>query len=293
MSDILIKAIGFNKSVRLYGVVTTDVTNIIGDKFNYLPSSLDSMGRLLSMGAIMGGMLKGDETITIRVEGNGAIGKIIIDSDSKGNIRGYSENPNVHFENNNGTLNSTKTIGDKGNIIIIKDLKLKEPYTCYTPIINGEVATDFAYYYSVSEQIPTAISLGVLVGDDSRAICSGGYMIQLMPNTPDEVISKLEEKLKVLPPVSEMLNSDIDMYDILKNITDDIEILSTTPINFKCNCSKEKFARGLISLGKDELKDIIDKDHEIDCTCNFCLEKYHFNEDELNELYNEALKKGK
>ena len=293
MSDKLIKALGFNKSVRLYGITTTDTLNYIGDKFGYLPSSLDAMGRLLSIGGMMGGTLKGDETLTIRVEGDGPIGNIIIDADSYGHIRGYSTNPTVHFENNNGTLNVGKTIGNKGDIIIIKDLKLKEPYTCYTPIINGEVATDFAYYYSVSEQIPTAISLGVLVDENSQCKVSGGFMVQVLPNTPDDIIIELEEKVKALPPMSELLNSGYDIYDILKNIDKNLEILDETQISFKCNCSKDKFARGILSLGSKEILDMMNKEKEINCTCNFCLNEYHFSNDELKELYEEALKKGK
>ena len=293
MSDKLIKALGFNKSVRLYGITTTDTLNYIGDKFGYLPSSLDAMGRLLSIGGMMGGTLKGDETLTIRVEGDGPIGNIIVDADSYGHIRGYSTNPTVHFENNNGTLNVGKTIGNKGNIIIIKDLKLKEPYTCYTPIINGEVATDFAYYYSVSEQIPTAISLGVLVDEDSRCKVSGGFMVQVLPNTPDDIIIELEEKVKALPPMSELLNSGYDIYEILKNIDKNLEILDETQISFKCNCSKDKFARGILSLGSKEILDMMNKEKEINCTCNFCLNEYHFSSEELKELYEEALKKGK
>ena len=291
MSDILIKALGYNENVRLYGVVTTDTLNYIGDKFNFLPSSLDSFGRVLSVGVMMGGMLKGDETVTLRVEGNGPIGRILVDADAKGHVRGYAEHPDVHFENVSGTLNSTKTIGDKGNIIIIKDLKLKEPFTGYTPIINGEVGVDFAYYFSTSEQTPTAVSVGTLVGDDSRAISSGGFIVQLLPNTPEDVIDKLEQKLKTIPSMSEMLSSGYGILDILKNIADDLEVIETIDVSFKCNCSKDKFRRGLLSLSVEELEDIIEKDKKCECVCNFCLNKYEFNLEELEKIYDERMKK--
>lgn len=289
MSDILIKALGFNKQVRLYGVSCVDVLNIIGDKAGYLPSSLDAVGRVLSMGAMMGGTLKGDETVTLRIDGDGPIGRIIVDADAKGHLRGYATNPQVHFENSDGTLNVQKTIGSKGDINVIKDLKLKEPFIGYTPIISGKVAEDFAYYYSVSEQIPTAISLGVLIGDDSRAIHCGGFMVQLLPNTPEEVVLELEEKIKALPNMSELLQSNYSILDILKIISKDLEVLDEIPLEFRCNCSKEKFARGILSLGSKEIKEMIDNDHEENCVCNFCLTEYHFTEDDLIKLYNEAL----
>lgn len=293
MQDVLIKALGYNKQIRLYGVYNTNILNKIGDKVSYLPSSLDALGRVLSMGAIMGGTLKGEETISLIVNGNGPIGKIVVDADAKGNIRGYVTNPHVHFENNDGTLSIEKTIGNKGDINVIKDLKLKEPFIGYTPIISGKVAEDFAYYYSVSEQIPTAISLGVLVGDDSRAIHSGGFMVQLLPNTPDDIIISLESKLKALPNMSELLNSNYTITDILKMIDNDLEILEEIPLNFKCNCSKEKFARGILSLGSKEILKMINEDKEEICVCNFCFNEYHFSTDDLKSLYDEALANNK
>lgn len=293
MSDVLIKALGYNKCVRIYVVTTTDALNHIGDKMQYFPSALDALGRILSMGAMMGGCLKMDETVTIKVEGNGPIGRIMVDADAHGNIRGYSENPHCHFENNNQTLNAKATIGDQGTITVIKDFHLKEPFVGYAPIINGEMGQDFAYYYTISEQIPTAISLGVLVDADSRAVVSGGFMVQLLPFTPDEVIDQIEKKIKALPPISEMLSSGFDPVDIANNLADDCEVLETVDINFRCNCSKEKFGRGILSLGSKEINDIINEQGKADTICHFCGEEYHFDKDELIALYNEAKEKGK
>lgn len=293
MSDVLVKALGYNKHARIYVVTTTDALNLIGDRLSYFPSALDALGRVMSMGAIMGGTLKNNETVTIRIDGDGQIGRIIVDANAQGAIRGYTENPHCHFEYNDYRLNAKATIGSKGMITVIKDLKLKEPFIGYTPIINGELAEDFAYYYSVSEQIPTAISLGVLVDTEGRAITSGGFMIQLLPNTPDEIIDKIEAKVKSLPPISEILSSGFSPEDIVKNLADDAEILEETKIEFKCNCSKEKFARGILSLGSKEIKEILDEDHLANTTCHFCGNEYHFSESDLESLYNEALKKGK
>lgn len=293
MSDVLVKALGYNKHARIYAVTTTDALNLIGDRLSYFPSALDALGRVMSMGAIMGGTLKNKETVTIRIDGDGQIGRIIVDANAQGDIRGYTENPHCHFEYNDYRLNAKATIGSKGMITVIKDLKLKEPFIGYTPIINGELAEDFAYYYSVSEQIPTAISLGVLVDTEGRAVTSGGFMIQLLPNTPDEIIDKIEAKVKNLPPISEILSSGFSPKDIVNNLADDAEILEETKIEFKCNCSKEKFARGILSLGSKEIKEILDEDHQANTTCHFCGNEYHFSESDLESLYNEALKKGK
>lgn len=293
MSDILVKALGYNSHARIYAVTTTDALNIIGDRLSYFPSALDALGRVMSMGAIMGGTLKGDETVTLRIDGDGQIGRIVVDANAHGAIRGYAENPHCHFEYNDFRLNAKATIGSKGMITIIKDLKLKEPFIGYTPIINGEIAEDFAYYYLVSEQIPTAISLGVLVDTEGRAVTSGGFMLQLLPNTPEEVAIEIENKIKSLPTISEMLSSGFTPEDIINNLAKDAKILSTTPVEFKCNCSKEKFAKGILSLGSKEIKEIIDEDKEANTTCHFCGNDYHFDFDELTSLYEEAVSKGK
>ena len=241
----------------------------------------------------MGGTLKDEETVTIRIDGYGQIGRIIVDADAHGAIRGYAENPHCHFEYNDFRLNAKATIGSKGMITVIKDLRMKEPFIGYTPIINGEVAEDFAYYYSVSEQIPTAIALGVLVDTEGRAVVSGGFMVQLLPNTPEEIAVEIENKIKSLPSISEMLSSGFSPLDIINNLAKDAKILSETKVEFKCNCSKEKFARGILSLGSKEIKAMIDEDHDCNTTCHFCGSEYYFSDSELNELYEEAVKKGK
>ena len=169
MNDVIIKALAFNKSVRVYAVSNTNILNDIGKRLGYYPSALDAMGRVLSMGAMMGSMLKLEETITIKIEGNGPIGKIIVDSDAHGHIRGYCDNPHCHFEYHDFRLNAKQTVGTSGFISVIKDLKLKEPFIGSTPIISGEIAEDFAYYFQVSEQIPSAVGLGVLVDTDNTA----------------------------------------------------------------------------------------------------------------------------
>lgn len=291
MNDVIVKALAYDKSVRVYAVSTTNALNEIGTRLNYFPSALDAMGRVLSMGAMMGSMLKLEETLTLKVEGDGPIGKIIVDADAHGHVRGYCDNPHCHFEYNDYRLNAKQTIGTTGFISIIKDLKLKEPFIGSTPIISGEIAEDFAYYYQVSEQVPSAVGLGVLVDTENKAVASGGFIIQLLPNTPEEVILKLEEKLKMIPTVSEMLSSGYTPEDIIFNIADDVEIIESVDVEFRCNCSKERFARGIMSLGSEELLDMINEDKKIETTCHFCGNTYNFSIDELKELH-EAISKG-
>lgn len=291
MKDYLVKALAFDKSVRIYAVTTTNTLNEIGNRFSYYPSPLDAVGRVLSITTIMGSMLKLEETITVRVEGNGPIGKIIADADAHGHVRAYCDNPHCHFEYNDFRLNAKATVGDKGFINVIRDLKLKEPFIGSTPIITGEIAEDFAYYFTVSEQVPSAVSLGVLVNTDSEAVASGGFLVQLMPNTPDEVITQLENRIKNLPPISEMLESGLTPEEIIKNIAKDAEIIETLPVEFRCNCSKERFERGLLSLGSGELKAMIDEDGQADTVCHFCGNHYLFTKDELEHLEFEAKRK--
>jgi hsp33 protein len=286
LSDLVVRALAYHQSVRVYAVSTKDILNIIGDKMSYYPSALDAMGRILSMGAMMGAMLKKEETVTIKVEGDGPIGKIIVDADAHGHMRGYASNPHCHFEYIDNRLNVKQTIGSTGFISVIKDLKLKELFIGSTPIINGEMAEDFAYYFNVSEQVPSAVGLGVLVDENSRALASGGFIIQLLPNASEEVIENLEKKLAIIPSVSEMLSSGFTPQDIIYNICEDVEILDTTPIEFQCGCSKERFARGILSLGKDEIEQMIEEDKTQETICHFCGEKYYFTKDDLIELLN-------
>ena len=158
-------------------------------------------------------------------------------------------------------------------------------------MISGEIAEDFAYYFQVSEQIPSAVGLGVLVNEDTRAAASGGFIIQLLPNTPEEVIQKLEQKLSMIPSVSEMLSSGYTPTDMIYNIVDDVEIIETIPVTFQCSCSKERFARGILSLGQDEIQDMIAENKPQETICHFCAKKYLFTTNELKELYAVAKQK--
>ena len=288
MSDYLVRGIGFNDQVRIFACRTEDTLNHIGKKLNYFPSALDAVGRVLNVGVMMGSMLKLEETVTIKVDGNGPIGKIIVDADAHGHVRAYADNPRCHFEYNDLRLNAKATVGTEGFINVIKDLKLKDPFIGSTPIVSGEIGEDFAYYFTVSEQVPTAISVGVLVNTENEAVVSGGFIIQLLPNTSEEVISALEKKLSILPSMTELLSSGYTLEDICKNLADDFKLLAKQDVEFRCNCSKEKFERGLISLGKHEIEDILSTDGQADTVCHFCNEHYFFSKEDLEDILNKA-----
>ena len=284
MSDYLFRGIAFNDQVRIFACRTEDTLNHIGKKLNYFPSALDAVGRVLNVGVMMGSMLKLEETVTIKVDGNGPIGKIIVDADAHGHVRAYADNPRCHFEYNDLRLNAKATVGTEGFINVIKDLKLKDPFIGSTPIVSGEIGEDFAYYFTVSEQVPTAVSVGVLVNTENEAVVSGGFIIQLLPNTTEEVISALEKKLSILPSMSELLSSGYTLEDICKNLADDFKLLAKQDVEFKCNCSKEKFERGLISLGKHEIEEILSTDACADTVCHFCNEHYFFSKEDLEDI---------
>lgn len=290
--DTCIKALALNETVRVYLLKNTDTVNTAIKKHNLWPSSTSVLGKALSMGQMMGHMLKGDEALTIKIAGNGYLGKVIVDANAKGEVRGYVDNPNVNFVNNSGGLNDLYAIGNEGLIEVIKDLKMKDLFTSSIEL-TGNLASDFTYYFYESEQTPSLVSLGILVGEDNKCIISGGIIIQVLPNATDKEITTIEEKASLLSNFSELLQiaSLEDILHILFN--DDYQILDEVNVSFKCSCSKESFSRSLLTLGSKTLKEILDEDHHIETRCYYCNDKYDFNEEEITLLINEAASQGK
>ncbi|MBR2890777.1 MAG: Hsp33 family molecular chaperone HslO [Bacilli bacterium] len=290
MNNFLLKALAYDKQVRIYVVRCDEALNEIAERLNYYPSALAAVGRVMAFTTMMGGMLKLEETVTVKVEGDGPIGLIMAEADAHGHIRAYASNPHCHFEYNDlNKLNVKQTVGSMGYISVIKDLKLKEPFIGTIPIINGELGEDFAYYLAVSEQVPSVVSLGVLVNENNKAISAGGFIVQLLPNTKEEVIDALEKKIRNLPTMSELFSSDYTIDDIGKILGDDTyEVVDKLPVSFKCTCSKERFSSGIISLGKKEIEEMIEQDHQANTICHFCGSEYKFTEDELIKLKEQA-----
>ncbi|MEC9484707.1 MAG: Hsp33 family molecular chaperone HslO [Candidatus Izemoplasma sp.] len=288
MKDYLVKAYGFNDSVRIYAVRTTKLVNKAQKIHDLWPTSAAAFGRLLTASVTMGAMYKGEQELTIRIEGDGPIGNMVTVANAKGEVRGYLENNHVFLQYNSGKLNVGQAVGN-GFIHVTKDLKIKQPFTSSAPIQTGELAEDFAYYFTASEQIPSAVGLGVLVDEDNSVIASGGFILQVMPGISDETLSMIEKQIKDLPPVSEMIQDNITPEEIIDKMTNgDFTLLENLDLTYSCPCSKEKFEKGLLSLGQKELQSLYDEGEEVETTCQFCNTQYAFSIEEIQTLIKET-----
>lgn len=292
MSDILVRGTSTDGSIRVFSAVTTELANRAFNIHHTYPTATAALGRTLTAAAIMGSDLKNEgDNITIQFRGDGPLGIMIAVTNEKSEVRGYVENPYVDLPlNKKGKLDVGGAVG-KGRLSVIRDLGLKEPYIGQVPIVTGEIADDLTYYYAASEQIPTAVGLGVLVDTDGSVLHSGGFMIQLMPGTEEKTAEILEEKMKQLPPVTKMLQDGMDARDILFYVTDGFDILmqnqAVTP-KYHCPCSVERMEKALISIGKEELQNLIDEQGEAELSCQFCDNKYKFTKEELENLLKSA-----
>ena len=282
--DILKKALVLNQEARVYIVSNTETVNEAIRRHNLWPGATSVLGKTLTIGQIMGCMLKGKEALTIKINGgNGQLGNIIVDANSKGEVRGYVDNPNVSIVNNAGGMNDYYAIGTEGMIDVIKDLKLKDLFTS-SVVCTGDLASDFTYYFYESEQTHSVVYLGMLIDVDNTCKLSGGMIIQLLPNASENTISYLENVISKYPSFNELLEK-YTVDEILQVFFDkDYEVVEDKEVCFKCPCSKHTFSKALLTLGKKDLQEIIDEDHHIEAVCHYCGEKYDFNEDELNEI---------
>jgi len=287
-TDYLVKSLAFSDEIRIYAARTTDLVEVANQNVSAYPTAAAAIGRTLTATVMIGSMLKGRETVTVRVNGGGPIGLILADANAHGKVRGYASNPRVHFQYDSGKLNVGMAVGTAGDLYVTKDLGLKDYFTGQVPLQTGEIGDDFTYYFAQSEQIPSAVGLGVLVSPENKVMAAGGFIIQVMPNASEETISALEKTLSTIRPVSDMIADGVTPEEMVKELvgSDDFRILDTLPLAFECNCSKEKFIPGLESLGNDELDVMIKEDNGAEANCHFCMEKYQFTADEL-----EALKK--
>ncbi|MEE1239656.1 MAG: Hsp33 family molecular chaperone HslO [Acutalibacteraceae bacterium] len=254
-----------------------------------------ALGRLLTAASMMGNMLKGEkDTITVKIDGKGPAGAITAVSDSRGFVRGYAVNPVVEIPlKPNGKLDVSGAIGTDGNVFVIKDLGLKEPYNGFVPIVSGEIAEDITSYYAVSEQIPTVCALGVLVNPDLTVKKAGGYIIQLLPAADESTISQLEENLKNARPVTEQLDEGKDILDIVKDMLSgfEVEVLDENQVEYQCRCSRERTEKTIASLNLAELESIAKEEEAVEIKCSFCGKSYIFSREEIQKMIN--LKKSK
>ncbi|WP_067729657.1 Hsp33 family molecular chaperone HslO [Oceanobacillus damuensis] len=287
MKDYLIKATTFDGKVRAYAVTSTNTVEEARRRQDTWATASAALGRTITITAMMGAMLKGEDSNTIKVEGNGPIGAIIADGNAKGHVRGYVNNPHVDFElNEKGKLDVARAVGTEGTLSVIKDLGLKEYFTGEVPIVSGEISEDFTYYFATSEQVPSAVGAGVLVNPDHTILAAGGFIVQVMPGADEEIITRLEEQIQTFPSISSLIREGKTPEQILQQLFKDeeVKIHESMPIEFRCKCSKERLANAITGLGKEEIQSMIDEDHGAEASCHFCNETYHFTEQELEEL---------
>jgi molecular chaperone Hsp33 len=291
MKDYLIKALGFNGKVRAYAINSTDTIGEAQRRHYTWPTASAALGRAMSAGVMMGAMLKGDQKLTIKINGGGPIGNILVDSNANGEVRGYVSNPQTHFDlNEHGKLDVRRAVGTDGLLMVVKDIGMRDNFTGSVPIVSGELGDDFTYYFASSEQIPSAVGVGVLVNPDNSILAAGGFIIQLLPGTDDETITLIENRIQSIPPVSKLIEKGLSPEEILYEILgkENVKILETMPVSFQCTCSKERFGNAIISLGASEIEQMIDEDGKAEAHCHFCNEKYPFSKEELEEFKDAA-----
>ncbi|CAH8247623.1 Hsp33 family molecular chaperone HslO [Paenibacillus melissococcoides] len=289
MQDMLIRGTGLGGKVRIFAVRTTGLVNELQRRHGTYPTATAALGRTVTAAAMMGAMLKGDEKLTVQVKGDGPIGQIVADANAHGEVRGYVTHPQVQLASNaQGKLDVAGAVGRSGFIHVIKDLGLKEPYRGSSPIISGELAEDFTYYFATSEQTPSAVGLGVLVDVDNSVLHAGGFIVQLLPGLTEEQINQIEHSLSVLPPVTSLLDQGMELDELVTWIISDANVMERMPVRFQCQCSRERVERTLISVGKGELTAMIEEDGQAEVVCHFCNEKYSFGREELEQLREQA-----
>ena len=291
MNDYIIRGTAANDQVRFFAAYTKDVVETARQKHNTSPVATAALGRLLTAGAMMGSMCKNDsDVITLQIQCSGPIGGLTVTADSKANVKGYVNNPEVMLPpSKEGKLDVGKAL-DLGVLTVIKDIGLKEPYSGQTHLVSGEIAEDLTYYFAASEQIPTSVALGVLMNKDNTVKCAGGFIVQVMPFIEDEVLNKLEANIQKIQSVTSMLDNGHTPEQMLEQVLEglDLEITDTMPAQFYCNCSKKRIEKAIISIGKKEIQEMIDEGKEIEVKCHFCNTAYKYTVDELKELLKQA-----
>lgn len=292
MSDYLIKALAYNDQVRAYAVCSTNTVGEAQRRHHTWPTASAALGRTISAAVMMGSMLKGEENLTVKVEGDGPLGPILVDANAKGHVRGYVTHPQVHFDlNEHGKLDVRRAVGTSGFLSVVKDIGLRDYFTGQVPIVSGELGEDFTYYFVKSEQVPSSVGVGVLVNPDNTILAAGGFIIQLLPGTEEETITEIENRLKVIPPISKLIEKGLTPEEILEELLGkgNVRFLERQPVSFTCTCSKERFADAIVGLGKEEITDMIETDGKAEAQCHFCNEKYQYSKEELEQLLADAL----
>ena len=287
MNDYIIRATAANDQIRAFAAVTTEMVETAREHHNTSPVATAALGRLLTAGAMMGSMMKGEkDVLTLQIKAGGPIQGITVTADSQGNVKGYVGNPDVCIPaNSKGKLDVAGAVGP-GFLTVIKDMGLKEPYSGQVMLQTCEIAEDLTYYFATSEQVPSAVGLGVLMNKNNTVRQAGGFIVQLMPFAEEDVISKLEQNVQKINSVTNLLEEGHTPESLLEKVLEgfDVQINEKMDTRFRCNCSKERVAKALISIGRKELNEMIQEGKPIEMNCHFCNTNYSFTVEELKEI---------
>lgn len=291
--DKIIRATAKDGMIRIIAAQTKDLVSEASEIHNLKPTGSALLGRLLTMGSIMGATLKNEkDMLTLQVKGDGPSLGALVTANGKGEVKGYVNNPEVDLpiRESDNKLDVGGAVGTNGNLTVIIDQGLKEPYVSSSPLVSGEIAQDFAYYFAVSEQTPTAVNLGVLVNPDGSIRASGGYLVQLMPGADPLLGDLITYRIEEIPALTTLLDEGKTMTDVINMLFDDMDLVfyeETTP-KYQCNCSREKIEKALISLGKEELTNIYDDNKTETVNCHFCNKNYDFTPEDIKKLIDNA-----
>ena len=287
MNDYIIRATAANDQIRAFAAVTTEMVETAREHHNTSPVATAALGRLLTAGAMMGSMMKGEkDVLTLQIKAGGPLQGITVTADSQGNVKGYVGNPDVCIPaNSKGKLDVAGAVGP-GFLTVIKDMGLKEPYSGQVMLQTCEIAEDLTYYFATSEQVPSAVGLGVLMNKNNTVRQAGGFIVQLMPFAEEEVISRLEQNVQKINSVTNLLEEGHTPESLLEKVLEgfDVQINEKMDTRFCCNCSKERVAKALISIGRKELNEMIQEGKPIEMKCHFCNTNYNFTVEELKEI---------
>ena len=287
MSDYIVRATAADSQIRAFAITSREMVETAREAHDSSPVVTAALGRLLSAGAMMGTMMKGDkDLLTLQIKGSGPLQGMVVTANAKGYVKGYPQVSQVILPANaQGKLDVGGAVG-AGILNVIKDMGLKDPYVGQTALQTGEIAEDLTYYFATSEQIPSAVGLGVLMTKENTVKQAGGFIIQLMPFTEEETIEKLEKKISKIKSVTEMLEDGMSPEQILEEILGELEleITDVTETGFSCDCSKERISRALATIGKQDMDEMIAENEPIEVKCHFCNTNYKFGVDELKEI---------
>ncbi|MDO4744598.1 MAG: Hsp33 family molecular chaperone HslO [Clostridia bacterium] len=292
MADKLTKAVTTNGLIRIYAVNSKGIVEAAHSFHKTLPLASAALGRLLTGAILMGSMMKEEESsLTLQLHGDGPLGRVLAVANSKGEVKGYVENPFADLPLNRlGKIDVGEGVGKNGYLSVVKDLKMKEPYIGQVPISTGEVGDDLAFYFAQSEQVPSLVALGVLVDRDFSIKQAGGFIVQIMPDCDEFNLKKFEKSAENITSVTAMLEKGLSNEELIREVMKDfeVEILEEIDVDYVCDCCDERMQRAIVSLGKSEIRDIIDEQGEAEIVCQFCNKAYLYDKSALEEMLERA-----